>query len=146
MDLILPYLSYLSTGDIIPGYSYFYHLVWCSQNLFQIQFYRKLFYNFYWRNIETENKSLPVKWLIFCISIVLSCFFSLYFNPADPTHSGKHSTMLRIRFYFKRVSSLVLNLINSIRTQLNLKYNTLSEAFSINHVHRTLALNSVWRI
>lgn len=146
MDLILPYLNYLSTGDIIPGYSYFYHLVWCSQNLFQIQFYRKLFYNFYWRNVETENKSLPVKWLIFCISLILSCFFSLYFNPSDPTLTGKQGSFFNIRYYFNRLYSLALNLSNSIRTQLYLKYNTLSEAFSFNPVLRTLALNSVWRI
>jgi hypothetical protein len=146
VDILISYLNYFYASDYILGYQYLYHLIWCSHNLFQIQFYRRIFYNFYWRNIETEDKSTTTRWIVFSISLMVSCFFSFYYNPSDPALSRKYEPITRINGYFKRLSYSLLKLLNSTKIQLNIKYNTLSQTFDINTVHRTLAINSVWRI
>jgi hypothetical protein len=147
MEVFFQYIYYVSLREFfMPEYLFIYRL----HHVLMMDFYRKLFYKCYWRDItkiETGNRWKKVSVIAF--SILASVFISFFYDPSDPTNSKSASSLLNVSNYIKKflitISNLNDSLINSFSKVLNGILNHSMVLFAV-PAHQNLAYIRRWRI
>ncbi|HEX2788106.1 MAG TPA: hypothetical protein VHP32_09390 [Ignavibacteria bacterium] len=147
MEVFLQYIYYVPLREFfVPEYLFIYRL----HHILMMDFYRKLFYKCYWRDITTiESGSRWKKVSIIGFSILASIFISFFYDPSDPTNSKSASSLLNVSNYIKKflitISNLNDNFVNSFNKILNGILNHSYILFLV-PAHQNLAYIRRWRI
>lgn len=146
MEVFFQYIYYVSLREIfMPEYLFIYRM----HHFLMMDFYRKLFYKCYWRELSTVETGKWKKVSIIAFSIFASIFISFFYDPSDPTNSKSASSFLNVSNYVKKflitISNLNDNLVNSFSKILNSILSHCNILFLI-PAHQNLAYIRRWRI
>lgn len=146
MEVFLQFIYYFSLREFfVPEYLFIYRM----HHFLMMDFYRKLFYKIYWREISVSGAGRWKKISVISFSVFASIFISFFYDPSDPTNSKSASSFLNVSNYIKKflitISNLNDNLVNSFSKVLN---GILSHSYTLFLIpaHQNLAYIRRWRI